>query len=99
MKLGNILLVLICLMVFNTPTAKAIDYILKDQRGVTHFNCINSCGPARVRKSGKCEFLVQSTYFSGKVTACDAETAGLKACGERKFDRPIKKDLLNSACL
>ena len=90
---------MICLLFFNTSPVEAVDYILKDQRGVTHFRCINSCGPVRVRKSGKCEFLVQSLYFNGKVTACNAEVAALKACGELKFERPINKDLLNPACL
>ncbi len=99
MKLANITLALICLAIFNTPPVNAVDYILRDNKGVTHFRCVNSCGPVRVRKTGKCEFLVQSLYFNGKVTACNAEIAALKACGELKFERPINKELLNPACL
>ncbi|MBT3226155.1 MAG: hypothetical protein HN580_13100 [Deltaproteobacteria bacterium] len=99
MKLGIILLGLICLTFVNIPSIRAVDLIIKDTRGVYRFNCVNSCGPVRVRKCGKCEFLVQSTYFNGKVKACRAELAALKACGERKFDQPINKNLLNPACL
>ena len=93
------MLVLISLTFFNTPPVVAVDYILKNKKGVSHFRCVNSCGPVRVRKSGKCEFLVQSIYFSGIVTACNAEIAALKACGELEFERPINKKLLNPACL
>ena len=99
MKLGIISLSLICLTFLNTAPVAAVDFILKDKRGVSHFRCVNACGPVRVRKSGNCEFFVQSIYFNGKVKACEAEIAALKACGELKFDQPINKDLLNPACL
>ncbi len=99
MKFGNITLALICLTFFNTPHVEGVDYILRTNKGVTHFRCVNSCGPVRVRKTGKCEFLVQSLYFNGKVTACNADVAALKACGEIEFERPINKELLNPACL
>lgn len=99
MKIGFILLGLICLIFTNLQPVMAVDFIVKDDRGVYRYDCVNACGPARVRKSGKCEFFVQSVYFSGKVKACEVEKAALKACGEIKFDQPIKKELLNPACL
>ncbi len=99
MKLRILLLGLILLTVTSAATVEAVDFILKDEKGVSRFNCVNSCGPVQVRKSGKCEFLVQSLYFSGKVKACEVEIAALKACGELKFDQPINKSLLNPACL
>ncbi|MBU2645477.1 hypothetical protein KKI24_12290 [bacterium] len=80
------------------PPVKAVDFILRNSNGVYIYNCVNSCGPVQVRKSGKCEFFVQSVYYNGIVKACEAEIAALKACGELKFDQPIKKELLNPAC-
>jgi hypothetical protein len=79
-------------------SVSAVDFILRDQSGIYHFDCINACGPVRVRKSGRCEFFVQSPYYNGKVNACEAETAAMKACGELPFDQPRPKELLNPAC-
>lgn len=78
----------------------AIDLIYRDEKGVSHYNCINACGPVKVRKSGKCEYLVQSIYFSGKVKACYPEWAGLQACGEIELEpvKPLREGLVNSAC-
>jgi len=77
----------------------SIDFIFRDVRGIFHYECINSCGPARIRRTGQCEYFVQSLYYKGKVTACTKQIAAKKACGETKIDRPIRKDLLNPACL
>jgi len=83
---------------FSLSTARAVDFIMKDQDGVFQFNCINACGPVRVRATGKCEFMVQSAYYRGKVKACSAEIAALQACGELPFERPVREDLLDPAC-
>jgi len=91
-------LLFLCLMIM-ADTAYSIDFIFKDVRGIYHFDCINSCGPTRIRKSGPCEYFVQSIYYKGKVTACTIEIAARKACGELAFERTIRKDLLNPACL
>ncbi|MCP4754138.1 MAG: hypothetical protein GY866_24900 [Proteobacteria bacterium] len=80
-------------------SAYSVDFIYRNEKGVFHFDCVNACGPVKVRKSDKCEFFVQSIYYSGKVQACSAEIAARKSCGELKFDRPVRKELLNPACL
>lgn len=92
-------LIFVLYFMVTITTSYSIDFIYKDVRGIYHFECINSCGPARIRKSGPCEYFVQSIYYKGKVTACTIEIAARKACGEMKLDRPIRKDLLNPACL
>ncbi len=94
-----LLLFLLCLMFAIAPTASAIDFVIRESNGVFHYRCVNSCGPARVRKSGKCEFFVQSIYYNGTVKACEVEIAARKACGELKFDEPKRPELLNPACL
>lgn len=90
---------LFCLMLFTVSDVNAVDYIMREANGVFHFNCVNACGPIRVRKSGKCEFFVQSIYYHGIVKACKVEIAARKACGELKFDVPKNRSLLNPACL
>lgn len=99
MKAGALLLFLATLMFGVAPQVEAVDFVMRESTGVFHFECVNACGPVRARKSGKCEFFVQSLYFTGKVKACEVEIAALKACGERKFDVPVREDLLNPACL
>jgi len=91
--------VFVNLLILAVAQAKAVDFVLRDSSGVYHFRCVNSCGPVKVRKSGKCEFFVQSLYYHGKVKACQAEVAARKACGELEFDAPKEKELLNPACL
>lgn len=89
-----------CLIFLVVPRqSNAVDFVLKEANGVFHFRCVNSCGPAKVRKSGKCQYFVQSIYYHGNVKACEPEIAASKACGELEFDEPKNKELLNPACL
>ena len=90
---------LLALLVLGPVNGNAVDFVLRQSNGVFHFECVNSCGPVRARKSGKCEFFVQSIYYNGTVKACEVEIAARKACGELDFDEPKRKDLLNPACL
>ncbi len=94
-----LLICLPCLLLLSPSKVDAVDFIMRKANGVFHFNCVNSCGPIRVRKSGKCKYFVQSLYYHGNVKACEVEIAASKACGELKFDEPKKKELLNPACL
>lgn len=89
---------LICLVLLAAPQVNAVDFVLRESNGVFHYTCVNSCGPVRVRKSGKCEYFVQSIYYHGTVKACEPEIAARKACGELDFDEPKRKELLNPAC-
>lgn len=95
---GLATLIVLFSMQIIVPDADAVDFVIREKTGVFHFNCVNSCGPARVRKSGKCEYFVQSIYYNGTVKACEPEIAARKACGELEFDEPKRKDLLNPAC-
>jgi hypothetical protein len=99
MKAGALLLFVATVALGVAPQAEAVDFVMRESTGVFHFECVNACGPVRARKSGKCEYFVQSLYFTGKVKACEVEIAALKACGEKKFDEPKREDLLNPACL
>ena len=80
-------------------TALSVDFIVRDESGAYNYNCINTCGPVKVKKAGKCKYLVHSKYFRGLLDACTAEEAARKACGEEDFDTPVRKDLLSTSCL
>ncbi len=93
----TILIVTLCLTL--TAIAFGVDFIVRDKNGAFIFDCINSCGPVKVKKAGKCKYMVHSKYFRGLVDSCLAEKAARKACGEQKFDKPVREDLLSTSCL
>ena len=93
----TMLIVFLCLTL--TAIAFGIDFIVRDKNGAFIYDCINTCGPVKVKKTGKCKYMVHSKYYRGLVDACKAETAARKGCGEQEFDRPVRKDLISTSCL
>jgi hypothetical protein len=93
----------IMLIIFMCLTAAAIafgvDFIVRDKYGAYVFDCINACGPVKIKKSGKCKYMVRSKYFRGIVESCSAENAARQACGEEPFKTPVRDDLISTSCL
>jgi len=82
-----------------TAITFGVDFIVRDKYGAFVYDCINACGPVKIKKAGKCKFMVHSKYYRGTVESCTTVEAARKACGEQKFDKPVREDLLSTSCL